>query len=249
MRYALLFLAMSALAACQSTGVSPAQQEKQAESRYQLGLNALQMRNLPRAFEELMRAQKLAPDRPDILDALGVAWRLHGNLKRAEEYYLKAIKMDPPSEVFINYGSLLMQLDRPVEAETYFHQALDDPRYRNPDLGYISLGDALLGQDKFDEAMAAYRQAAMINPREPLARLRQASAYARHGRAQYAQAVYESLLREQPGNREAMQGMLKLLPVAAEPQAIIDRLKSFRDTTSKPLDRVWADEQLLRVDQ
>jgi len=248
MRYVLIFLAISALAACQSTGVSPEQQGKQAEARYQLGLSALQARNLPRAFDELMRAQELAPERADILDALGVAWRLHGNLERAEEFYLKAINMNPPSEVFINYGSLLLQLDRPVEAETYFRKALDNPRYRNPDLGYINLGDALLEQEKYEMAIAAYRQAAMINPRERLSQLREAGVYIRQGRIPYAQAVYESLLREQPGNRDAMQGMLSLLPRTSEPQSIIDRLKSFRDTTSAPLDRAWAEEQLLRLE-
>lgn len=249
MKRALMLIACMTLSACQSSNISPETMERRAESHYQLGLSALQTSNLPRAFDELMQAQELAPKRPEILDALGLAWRIHGNLKRSEEFYLKAVKLDPPSETYINYGSLLLQLKRPEEAEIFFRKALDDPRYRNPDLAYLNLGDALFQQGKDIEAIAAYRQAAVLNPREGLPQLREAGVYIRQGREQYALAIYEVVLQKNPGSRDAMQGMINLLPTASDPVAIMDQLRTFRDKTSNPLDRAWADEQLRELDR
>ena len=36
------------------------------------------------------------------------------------------------------------------------------PRYPNQDLAFINLGDALLGQEKLDEAIRSYGQAPIV---------------------------------------------------------------------------------------
>jgi len=239
------------LAGCQTTGVNPdtGNHKKRAEIHYQLGVDALGKHNLPKAFDELMEAQKMAPERADILDALGYAWRLRGDLSKADDYYRQAIRHHPESATYNNYGSLLLQMRKPAEAEKYFRKALADPKYMHPDIAYINLGDALLAQDRFNEAIAAYHQATRLNPQQQIAQLHEAKAYLSYNRPAYAKAIYESILRVYPGNLPAMKGMLSLLEKQDELDTARRYLKRFHDKTSVPLDRAWAQEQLKRLDQ
>lgn len=239
------------LAGCQTNGAHPdsAKTQKRAEIHYQLGVDALSKHDLPKAFDELMEAQKLAPERSDILDALGYAWRLRGDLKKANSFYLEAIRHQPGSATYNNYGSLLMQMHKPVEAEKYFRQALDDPKYMHPEIAYINLGDALLAQGRFNEAIAAYHQANTLDPQQQVARLHEAQAYLSYHRPTYARAIYETILRDYPANLAAMKGLLSLLEKQDDLDAAQQWLERFRDKTPAPLNRAWAEEQLNRLKQ
>jgi len=217
---------------------------KQVESHYLLGLDALNKNNLPKAFDELLHAERLNPRRTDILDALGVAWRLRGDLQKSHDYYTRAIAIEPSPRIYNNFGILLLTMQKPKEAEKAFRSALDDPRYNRPDIAYINLGDALLMQDRFNDAIAAYRQARLINPLPELSRLKEASAYVKYNRPAFAQAMYETILRDSPANLQALQGLLPLLQKNREPGLMREHLQTFIRQTPEPLDRAWAEEQL-----
>jgi len=217
---------------------------KQIESHYRLGLDALEKNNLPKAFEELLHAEKLGPRRADVLDALGYAWRVRGDLNKSYEYYNRALAIDPAARTWNNYGALLLAMKKPKEAETAFRKALEDPRYERPDYAYINLGDALLMQDRLDDAIGAYRQARQLNPRQETSRLREAAAYSSHGRPAFAKAMYETILRDRPANRQALQGLIPLLQNQSETAEARRQLQHFIKVTPEPLDRAWAEETL-----
>lgn len=244
MRRPAALLILGLLGACHTASNPPQDNEKLAEIHYRIGIDALQKGLLPKAFDELLLANRLSPKRADILDALGYAWRLRGDLKKAENYYKEALRHDPPPATLNNYGSLLLQLRRPKEAERYFRKALDDPRYRRPDLAYINLGDALLMQGRFREALNAYRQAKVLNPQQEISRMREAKAYEAYHRETYAEAVYQTILHEQPSYRPALEGLLALLKRQGRTSVMRTWLERFRDSTSNPIDRAWAEEQL-----
>ena len=249
MRIAALLLCLSLVAGCQTAAKheNEAKQAKSANLHYQLGVDALNKNNMPKAFDELLQAQQLAPARADILDALGVAWIVRGDLKKAETYFKQALQHSPSAATYNNYGGLLMQMGAYAKAETFFRKALDDPRYRNPDLVYINLGDALVAQGRFDEAISSFRQSRRLNPRQELSRLKEAQAYEQSSRKHYAKALYEAILREQPASRPAMQGLLGLLESSGNLTEARRGLRKFRKQSKNPEDVAWASGELQRL--
>jgi len=246
----MLLASLLLLAACQATAKhDPEQRAKLAKLHYQIGLNALQHNQLPKAFDELMQSNELQPNQPEVLDALAYAWRLRGDLKKAERYYRKSLRVSPRSPTHNNYGSLLLQMERYKEAETQFRKALDDPRYPKPEIAYINLGDALLEQGRFTDAIAAYRQASLLNRKQLISQLREAEAYVRYNRPHYAQALYETMLRKYPQNRAIMQGLLALLKKQGDVAGARRQLAAFRDHAEDPLNRAWAVDELERLNR
>lgn len=238
------------LAACQT----PAQVQKKdigAKLHYEIGIDALRKGELPKAFTELMESNKMRPDQPDVLDALGLAWRMRGNLKKADAYYRRMIEQPHLSpRNYTNYASLLLQMKNYKQAEAMARKALQDPRYANQDLAMINLGDALLGQGRFNEAIAAYRQALQVNPNNLDALLHEAQAYVQFNRDHYARALYETKLRQLPGNRALTEALLALLKKQNDMNAARSLLESYRDRhKTDPLQKAWAEDELNQLDQ
>lgn len=244
--FTLLTVFALSLSACAGKQAKPVDEStaKQVEAHYRLGLDALEKNNLPKAFDELLHAEQLNPNRVDVLDALGNAWLRRGDLEKSHAYYTRAIAIHPSPRIYNNFGILLLTMQKPKEAEKAFKKALDDPRYSRPDFAYINLGDALLMQDRFDDAIAAYRQARLLNPRQDLSRLKEASAYIKYDRPAFARAMYETILRDSPANRQALQELLPLLQKNGQTGQMREQLHSFIKHTPEPLDRAWAEERL-----
>ncbi len=244
-----LLLTTVSLSACanMNPSVSLKLQTRRVDIHYQLGVDALSKKNLPKAFDELLLAKSMAPDRSDVLDALAYAWQLRGNLSKANGYYQQSLKHHPSSATYNNYGGLMLQMNKPKVAEKYFRKALNDPRYRHPDIAYINLGDALLLQKRFNEAIAAYRQARRLNPSQGISRIREARAYTRYGRIIFAKALYETILHDRPDNRQALEGLLGLLRKEGNTSEVRKQLEHFHQMASDPLDKAWAEEKIKRL--
>jgi len=249
LRHAILLFITVALPACSTTthSASPQLQAKRVNAHYQLGIDALNKRNMPKAFAELLRAESMNPNRSDVLGALGYAWQLRGNLDKANAYYRRAIKYNPSPATYNNYGGLMLKMNKPKDAEKYFRKALNNPRYRHPDIAYINLGDSLLFQDRFNEAIAAYRQARVLNRFQETSRIREARAYVRYKRFIYAKALYETILRDHPGNRQALEELLHLLRKEGNISEVRKQLEHFHKLTSDPLNKAWAEEEIKRL--
>jgi type IV pilus biogenesis/stability protein PilW len=241
-----LLAAVCLITACATNPQRPGEEstDKQVESHYLLGLDALEKNNLPKAFEELLHAEKLDPNRADVLDALGYAWRLRGDFDKSQAYYTRALSITPAARTWNNYGTLLLAMHKPKEAEAAFRKALDDPSYPHPDYAYINLGDALLMQNRLGDAIAAYREARLLNPQEDLSRLKEAAAYSSHGHPTFAIAMYETILRDSPANREALAGLIPLLEKQGNFNEARQQLNNFIKVTSEPMDKAWAEERL-----
>ena len=248
-RLACAIMLLAGLGGCQSNPAKPSPEklEKQVVSHYELGLDALNKNNLPKAFEELLHANKLDPKRAEVLDALAYAWRLRGDLNKSEAYYKRALSIRPSPRTYNNYGALLLAMDRPKQAEAAFRKALDNPSYNHPDFAYINLGDALLAQHRFTEAIAAYRQARLLNPFQEVSRLKEAAAYLQNGQPAFARAMYETILRDSPGNRPALEGLVALLRANREFDEARRQLRTFIRVSSEPMDKAWAKQLLEQV--
>jgi Tfp pilus assembly protein PilF len=238
------------LSACQTPAVEQ-KVDTGAKLQYEIGVDALRNGDLPKAFDALMKSDKMRPNQPNVLDALGVAWRMRGDLDKAEGYYRRLIHLPGVSpRNYTNYSSLLLQMKKYKEAELMARKALNDPRYANQDLAFINLGDALLGQGRFNEAVTAYRQALQMNPNSLAAVLHEAQAYVQYNRYNYARALYETKLRDLPGNRDLTEALLSLLKKQNDLDAARTLLEGYRDLHSKdPLQKAWAEDELDQLDQ
>ena len=172
---------------------------------------------------------------------------MQGNLKQSEAFYKRAIAIAGSPSAYTNYGSLLVSLQRYKEAEIILHKALEDPRYRKQYLALILLGDALLGQDKPNEAIKSYRKAALMNPKQSISQLKEAQVHEKMGRLNYAQALYESILRQQPSQRPALEGLIGLLIKQSKIKAARQQLASYLEKEKNPLNRAWASDELTRL--
>ncbi|MDQ6975195.1 MAG: tetratricopeptide repeat protein [Mariprofundaceae bacterium] len=249
LKIGVLLLSMTVLISCVGTSaMDDLKNKKRANAHFNIGLDALRNNNLTKAFDELMQANQLLPNQPLVLDSLGNAWRVQGDIKKAEAYFKHALKYGDIPSIHTNYASLLVQLERYQEAKNEINLTLDDPRYPRQDLAYMLLGDALVGLGELDEGVQAYRRAAQINPRQQIvSQLREALVYVNSGRYSYAVALYETILRKYPANRAALEGLLPLLKQQGEDTAAKHYLLVFEDKVSDVKSQQWASDQLLRL--
>ncbi|HKI61465.1 MAG TPA: tetratricopeptide repeat protein [Mariprofundaceae bacterium] len=243
----LLICLCLALAACGSNKHVNEKNQKISRIHYELGIDALNKGLLPKAFKELIEADKSMPNQAKVEDALAYAWRLRGDLKKSETYYKKALSHSAQASTQNNYGSLLIQMKRYKEAEIQLRKALQDPTYPNQNLVYLNLGDALLEQEDFNGAINAYRQAKRFQPEDIRPQIKEAKAYIRYNRLNYARALYETLLRRNSGNRAIAEGLLDVLKKQNDLSAARDMLKTFRQHATSDLDKAWALDESERL--
>jgi len=249
MRSWLALACACALAACAGKTLSADKRARLAEIHLQLGVDALHKGMLPRAFDELLTARKLAPRNPRVLDALALAWRMRGDAAKAEKLYRQALGLGGGAPVHVNYANLLNALGRYPEAEREARKALEDPRYPNVHLALVNLGDALLGQKRYTEAMDAYRKAAAFAPAVPTPRLHEADALAKMGKRHFAVALLVRTGRRFIGARAVLgQVVDKRVALGARAEART-LLAAFIERAKDRLDRAWAKDKMLEIVQ
>jgi type IV pilus assembly protein PilF len=244
-KFALVLCCALTMSACATTTQKEDdQQKKLAGLHYQLGVDALNKGLLPKAFDELMASNTMHPNQAEVLDALAYAWLLRGDLKKSESHYRKSLHIKARASTQNNYANLLNKMERFKEAESMARKALDDPRYPNQDLAFINLGDALLGQEKLDEAIRSYGQAQLFNSKSIRPQLKVANAYVQYNRLQEAQALYESLMLKHGNSRIVVMGMLTLLKKQNDSEEAKRVLTQFSNHATSANDKAWASGEL-----
>lgn len=119
-----------ALSACSATTKVGVNQKEAAVFNAKLGLAYLEKKDIPRAKAKMLLALQEDPYNPIILDAMGYFLEKTGNVKSAEEYYLRAIRLAPKmGSVQNNYGTYLCRHGKYKEAIKRFLLAVKDPDY------------------------------------------------------------------------------------------------------------------------
>jgi Tfp pilus assembly protein PilF len=145
--------------------------KKQASYHYQMGLSHLGENNLVSALVELTAAEKINPNDPDLLNALGYAYFLKNRHEIAEQKYLKALEIRPMfSEVRNKLGVNYLEMKRWDDAIRQFKIVTEDIFFQGQDTAVVNLGIAYLGKGDYQQALTILRAAVSTNPRDPGAR-------------------------------------------------------------------------------
>ncbi len=134
-----------------------------AQTRLQLGLLALQMREYTRAATAFRRAIALRPDAVTAWHGLGSALRGTGELEAAVEAFLKATELAPDyAPGWINLGGVQRLLGRIEEALVSLRRA-EALGHRGPEL-HDALNGVLSDLGRIDEALAGARRVVVEFP-------------------------------------------------------------------------------------
>ncbi|KAA6209411.1 type IV pilus biogenesis/stability protein PilW [Avibacterium paragallinarum] len=120
------------LSACVSSPLNKQDFDKQqaAKARVELGIGYLEQNELGLAKQNLDKALAYAPNYYLVHSALAYFYQLQGENTRAENAYLKALKLDDKQgDVFNNYAVFLCKQGQFEQAYLRFEQALATPNY------------------------------------------------------------------------------------------------------------------------
>lgn len=116
------------------------------------------------AKQPLVEALKIDPNNADVNAMIAYVFQLEQNDKDADEYFKKALVIDPTnSRILNNYGVFLFSQNRLNESKKYFVKALDDPFYSERSMVFENIGLIDLQQKNFVEAEKNFRQALLLN--------------------------------------------------------------------------------------
>ena len=131
-----------------------------ADERLRVALAYIAAGKMTEAKRNLEKARQHMPDYPPVLLGYAYFYEQVDELDLAEQYYLKAMKLDKRYFVLNNYAVFLCKNKRFSQAQNYYQQILSDLSsvnyadvYENMGLCFIMEGDKLQAIDAFDLAI------------------------------------------------------------------------------------------------
>jgi tetratricopeptide (TPR) repeat protein len=122
-------------------------------------------KKLDRAASQFEEALKLNSNFADAYIGLGYVWRARNDLDKATEEFTTARRLtsNTPNEVNTLIGLASIWLTRGQPDKALDELETIQPKPRSADL-YISLGEARLAQQRLDDAIEAFHEAALLSP-------------------------------------------------------------------------------------
>lgn len=149
---------------------APTAREKlEARQRYNdvQKYNTLDMRD--RYYEELKEIIETVPDDPFYRVALGAAYFQDRKLKKAEQEFLKAIRMDPEyMSTYQHLGRLYMEMGKWDRAIVYLQKSLDATRVLRPQQLYNWLAFSYYQNKQFTQAQRTWQKALDIKDNDQI---------------------------------------------------------------------------------
>jgi Tfp pilus assembly protein PilF len=168
----------------------------------------MKRKELPKAVEYFKKSADTKPAFPDPHLNLGVAYQDMGLKEEAEVQYLTAMSLAPLNLHIRNrLGSLYLEESRVQEAEGQFAKSASiAPNV----VAYDALGQILLRRRAYTAAEAMFRRSISLNPGDVHAREELAELYRAAGQTAKAMEQYQAILKTNPQNASALEGLQKL---------------------------------------
>jgi protein O-mannosyl-transferase len=173
-----------------------------------LGLVYLKRQEYPKAVEYFKKSADKKPAFPDPHLNLGVAYQKMGLRTEAEIQYRTAMSLAPLNlHIHNRLGSLLLEEGRSGDAEKQFWRSISiAPNV----VAYDALGEILLQRKSPGAAESMFSRSLALNPRDAGARARLAEIYAASGRINQAADQYRAILKLDPQNVTALEGLKRI---------------------------------------
>lgn len=187
--------------------------QEAAETNAKLGLDYLQKGMYSTSKDRLLTAIQQDPQIAAGWYSMAYYLEKTGNIKAAEQYYRKALAVEPNSgSAMNNYGTFLCRTNRYPEAIHYFLKAAHERDYLNVASSYENAGTCALMMHNNGLALQYFHQAVDNNPSMPFSLLSIARLNAQAGNMPEAQKYFDSF---------------KSLSLAGKPEAVIARYHDY----------------------
>lgn len=138
--------------------------EGKAALYLQIGNDLMAQNNYPEALQNLLLAQKHAPDNPVVLNSLGMLYFARDKFNTAEEYVQKAVIAEPKyTDARTNLGRIYIAQGKYTKAISETKKALRDLTYNQPEKAQTNLGLAYLRTNNLKAAKAQLSSAIKLN--------------------------------------------------------------------------------------
>ena len=139
--------------------------DKQAVKTYvDLALTYMAEGQTENAKRPLRLATEIDDNSPLVFAATAYMMQLQGDLHRAEENYLRALKLAPDFQsARNNYGAFLYQQKRFQDAHDQFKQVAEDALYQKRYFAYENLGFCAIELKQSDLAITYFEKALLLN--------------------------------------------------------------------------------------
>lgn len=189
-----LVLVCVAVAACASKR-EVAHDARLVEVHTQLAGAYLQRNQLDVAEQEIKKALDVDPDNALANNVMALLQVRLKNDAKADSYFRKAVARDSANgDIQNNYGAFLCERGRYDEAETRFRKAIDDPRYKTPELANLNAGLCLMKKPAPARAEKYFRAALGEQPKLATALLQMSRISLNGGQALSARGYMERYL-------------------------------------------------------
>lgn len=154
-KYFLIFLVCLQLISCATPQTKAAKaNEKDPRYQYNIGLYYLNSSQMDLSIKHLKASHLLAPQNHLVLNALGLAFSMKGNLDEAVRYFTECLKINPTlSEAHNNLGSVYQELEQYDKAEEHFAAASLDTQYKSREHPFYNLARLYYMQDRIQDAL------------------------------------------------------------------------------------------------
>ena len=154
----------------------------------------------------------VTPDNAKAHNSLGAIYGNTGRTREAEAHFKEALRLQPDKteglHILPNLGRSLIAQGKVAEAVPYLEHAR---RLKPDDAGLANeMALAYVGVDRFDAAIAAWRDAVRIDPRQEQTWFALGMALAATGRVPEARQAFTEVLRLNPGRTDAATALSRL---------------------------------------
>lgn len=196
------------LAGCatQQQGIGNGERETSpADAWTQLGVAYLERDNLQRAMSALDRALRIAPDDPEALQAMALAYQRQGEHELADESFQRALSADRHfTRARNNYAAFLYDRGRTREACEQLERASGDAQYSARAQLFANLGQCQRELGDLEAARQSLERSQNIDPRSPRSYFTLAELEHDAGNHERAQEQIDALIRLAGPSPEAL---------------------------------------------
>ena len=139
-----------------------------ADTHVQLAIGYIKQGQYEWALEKLKKALDVTPDNATAHSTIALVYENLGENDLADDHYQRAISLSHKDGAKNNYGVFLCKLGRLKQADSYFQQAIETPRYPTPELAYENAGTCALKVPDLNKAESYLRAALERNPNLPV---------------------------------------------------------------------------------